>query len=141
MVELDFKALKLIPFLDEATSLKLNIDQTQRETMDAQIMQYLKASVSPSIRSRINDTKTAHEIMNKLKEFEGGEAQEYIKLHSRFVNLKFLPHYDPIRFVAEFEKCINEYSNRGTNFPEEYVTTIFLQKIEDIYDFTSPMFS
>lgn len=57
------------------------------------------------------------------------------------MRLRYKSGYDPQRFVADFDLMINQYVEMETHFPEEHITTVFLQKIEGINDNKSPFCS
>lgn len=110
-----------------------------RVIMDAQTLQYLKASVTKSISGRLQEICTAYEAYEYLKkQFGNGLLQDFVLLHDKFTRLRFQPGFDPQRFVADFEDLIKEYESIGTKFSDEYLTTIFLQKIDGIYNHDSP---
>jgi len=73
--------------------------------------------------------------------FDGLEAHYLVKLHNRFQNLRFRPGFDPIRFVSEFEDFVEEYALHGTTFGAKYIVTLFLQKIDGIYESNTPFYT
>ena len=142
MVELDLTALDLLPFIKSPSASELELTPQKRVVRDAQALQYIRASVSKSIASRLNDKYTAFDAYEYLKTvFGGNRLQDLISLHSRFSRLQFRVGYDPDRFVAEFDEIFNDYRRMGTIFSDEYVATTFLNKISGINDPKSPYFA
>lgn len=76
------------------------------------------------------------QFLNNIK-----QTQNYIDLHNKFTRLRFKSGFDANRFISDFNKLVNDYQELGTNFPDEYIQTIFLQKIDGIHDHKSPFFS
>ncbi|XP_065204436.1 uncharacterized protein LOC135834480 [Planococcus citri] len=139
MVELDLRALNLYPFITSPRGSEVEISQAKRNVLDAQTMQYITMAVSRPIAARLHDLNTAYDMYGYISQNYGsGRIQDMVDLHNRFVRLRFRRNFDPDRFIADFEQMINEYQNLGTVFSDEYITTIFLQKIEGIYDHRSP---
>ena len=54
MVELDFKAFGLLPFIETECGSSINVSTMRRVKMDAQTLQYLKAMVSNNIESQLS---------------------------------------------------------------------------------------
>ena len=144
MIDLDLKALGLLPFIMNECGSSVNVSPMRRVMMDAQALQYLKATVSKTVESRLSagNIFTAFQAIELLKStYGGGRMQDLVCLHNKFYHLRFKHGYDPIRFVSDFEQMISEYKDQGTTFSDEYTATIFVQKIEGIYDHKSPMFT
>lgn len=143
MLNLDLKALNLHPFIESECGMTINVSPGRRVVLDAQTMQYIRASVSKSIAARIsNTTFTAYKTMEALeKMFGGNRVQDLVTLHERLQRLRFKAGYDPDRFIADFEQIIEDYTGLGTTYSEEYIKTLFLHKIEGINDPKSHFFT
>jgi hypothetical protein len=79
--------------------------------------------------------------MKKLKNmFESNRTQSLVELHTKWFQLKFVVGFDPLRYEADFNKYVAKYQEVGINYPDEYLATVFLQKIEGISDVKTPYF-
>ena len=137
MVELDLRALNLLPFIESDCGMAVNVSPAKRVVLDAQTVQYLRASISKSICHRITNSNilTAYKTFQTLVElFAGNRTQDYIALHDRMCRLKFRPGYDDERFIGDFQKLLEDYDDIGTIFNPEYIKSLFLSKIEGIND-------
>lgn len=77
----------------------------------------------------------------KPRTFGGSRIQDLVNLHDRLSRLKFRIGYDADRFIADFEQILEDYSEIGTTYSEDYKKTLFLQKIEGVNDSKSPFFT
>jgi hypothetical protein len=142
MVNLDLKALNLLPFIESQSGESVKVSDGRRVVLDAQTLQYIKASVSKPIANRLQEKFTAYDAYEHLvKTFGSSRFHEYMDLHNRFNRLRFRPGFDPNRFIGDFERMIFQYAEMGTVFPNEYILSVFLQKIDGVNDPTSPYFS
>ena len=142
MLELDLSALNLLPFVKSECGSDIEVSPMRCVTLDVETLQFIRASVSKSVQSCISTVINVFQAVVLFKKMLGsGRAQEYVQLHNKFANLRFKPRFDPIRIISNFERLIEDYGQQGTIFPSENVMTIFLQKIDGIYDFQSPMFT
>lgn len=142
MMELDLKALNLLPFITSECGAEIMVSPSRRVVLDAQTLQYVKASVSKFIAARLQDKFSAYQAVQYLvKNFGNIRIQSFIDVHNKFMRLRFKEGFDPNRFVADFEDLINSYREMGTIFSDDYLTTIFLQKIDGINDHKSPFSS
>lgn len=142
MIELDLKALNLLPFITSECGDEIVVSPSRRVVLDAQALQYIKASVSKYIAARLNDKFSAYQAVQYLvKNFGNTRIQSFVDVHNKFMRLRFKEGYDANRFVADFEDLINSYNQMGTTFSEDYITTVFLQKIDGIDDHKSPFSS
>ena len=125
--------------MSECGSDAVNVSPNRRVVLDAQALQYIKATVTKPILTRLQATCTAYEAYDYIcKNFGNGRIQDLVDLHNKFTRLRFRPHFDPNRFTADFDEMIKTYEDLGTKFSEDYKTTLFLQKIDGIHDHTSP---
>lgn len=142
MVELDLRALNLLPFIESECGLTINVSPGRRVMMDAQTLQYLRSSISKSISRRVLNIFTAYQTMQALqKMFGGSRVQDMVNLHERLSRLKFKIGYDADRFIADFEQIIEDYREIGTTYSDDYTKTLFLHKIEGGNDPKSPFFT
>lgn len=139
---LDLRALNLVPFIESEKATNIPLSPTKRDTLDAQALQVIRATVAKNLHGRLQKVQSAFQAMKFLTDmFDGLEAHYLVKLHNRFQNLRFRPGFDPIRFVSEFEDFIEEYALHGTTFGAKYTVTLFLQKIDGIYESSSPFYT
>ena len=117
MVELDLRALNLLPFIESDCGMAVNVSPAKRVVLDAQTVQYLRASISKSICHRITNSNilTTYKTFQTLVElFAGNRTQDYKALHDRMCRLKFRPGYDDERFIGDFQKLLEDYDDIGT---------------------------
>ncbi|XP_065224558.1 uncharacterized protein LOC135848554 isoform X2 [Planococcus citri] len=143
MMELELKSVNLLPFINSECAEDEEMSAKKRMRLDAKTLQYIRLSVSKSIRDRLEGKCcNAFEAAEFLRaSFGNGRMQDYLSLHKRFTNLRFKSWFDPQRFVGDFESILTDYGKMGTSFCDEYVTTMFLHKIEGIDDPKSPFFA
>ncbi|KAL6972314.1 hypothetical protein U1Q18_050683 [Sarracenia purpurea var. burkii] len=106
MIELDLRALNLSPFIEEECGMSIQVSPAKRVVLDAQTVQYIRASVSKSISLRISKILTAYQTLKYITETYGGSRiQDYVFLHERSNRLRFKAGFDSDRFISEFEGC------------------------------------
>lgn len=127
------------PHRDEGGNVE--VSPALRVVLDAQTLQYLKAAVNKSIVVHLEKSLTAYQALNKIKEmFEKNRMQDLVNLHERWFRLTFKIGYDPIRFIATFNRYVEEYQEVEINYTDEYLMSVFLTKIEGIYNPQTPYF-
>ena len=103
--------------------------------LNAQTLQVLLASLSKSNQFLINNCKSAFDAFNILcKMYKTTQMRDYVQLENRFSFIKFKVGFDPVRFVTEYENCIEDFNLLGCSFPPKFVVSIFLYKIVGIND-------
>jgi len=139
---LDLRALNLVPFEESEKAITVSLSPSRRSMLDAQALQVIHATVAKNLQGRLQKSQSAFSALKFLTDmFDGLEAHYLVKLHNRFTNLRFRPGYDPIRFISDFDDYLEEYALHGNTFSPKYVTTLFLQKIDGIYDSASPYYT
>ncbi|XP_065211830.1 uncharacterized protein LOC135839639 [Planococcus citri] len=142
MVSLELRAANLYPFIESQCGMMINISPSRRVMCDAQVVQYLRASVIFPISKRINHILNAYDTYEELKKlFSQNDFHDYVDLHNRMNYLKYRITYNVDRFIADFDRLIEDFRSIGTNFPEKYVCSLFLSKIEGCKEPRSPFFS
>ena len=128
-LKLDLGALSLLPFIHSENGSSINISLARRNVLNAQALQYILNSVSKNIAISLQNVKTAFEaIMILEKTYWPSRLHDLVDLFNKYVNLKFRPGFNTVRFVADFDQCIDEYKVQGTTFPEDYLASVFIAK-------------
>lgn len=99
MIDLDLKALGLLPFVTSECGSTINVSPSTKVMMDAQALQYLKATVTKNIESRLSAGYifTAFQAMELLtSNFGRGRVQDLVLLHNKFYHLQFKHGFEPI---------------------------------------------
>lgn len=139
---LDLRALNLVPFVESEKASTISLSPSKRSTLDAQALQVIRSTVAKNLQGRLQKSESAFAALKFLTDmFDGLEAHYLVKLHNRFNNLRFRPGFDPIRFISNFDDYLEEYVLHGNTFAPKYVTTLFLQNIDGIYDPASPYYT
>ncbi|XP_065219853.1 uncharacterized protein LOC135845298 [Planococcus citri] len=134
-LELSLEALMLLPFIKTDGGQAVNISQGRRDVLNAQTLQVLQASLSRSNTYLIQNLKSACDAFNLLsKTYSTTRMRDYVQLNNRLARVYFKPGYDPVRFATDFENCIEDFTQMGTTFNQEFITSMFLNKISGIYD-------
>lgn len=142
MVELDLAALNLTPFIKDEAGESIKLSPSRRKMLDAQTLQYLKASVTKQVIGHLQNVHSAYAAFKMIcKMFENVRALDQVQLHRKFGRLRFKAGFNAVRFCADFDHIVEEYKVMGVNFPDSYLATIFLEKIDGIFDPTSQYFS
>lgn len=142
MVDLDLAALNLHPFIQEQAATSIQLSPARRHMLDAQTLQYLKASVKKNVAGHLQNVYTAYSAMEVIERmFKQGRSTDMVLLHQRFARLRFKKNFDKMRFCSDFDAIIDEYRAMGTTFVDSYLATVFLEKIDGIHDSHSTFFS
>lgn len=105
MIRLHLKALNLLPFIETECGVSVDVSPSRRIVLDVQVLEYIKNSVNKSIASRLQDTFNAFQTLKELsKLFGSSRIQDFVRLHSKFTNLRFKPGFDPNRFISDFDQ-------------------------------------
>lgn len=128
-------ALALSPFIESECGSSINLSPQRRTMLDAQALSYIKASVNRNVTGHLISVTTAFQAMSVLKmNFENVRATDLVALHKKFGALRFKRGFPAIRFISDFEAMIDEYKQMGTVFTDEYIASIFLEKIDGSSD-------
>ena len=142
MVKLDLAALNLTPFIKEEAGESIKLSPSRRTMLDAQTLQYLKASVTKQVLGHLQNVYSAFAAFQMVcKMFKNVRAFDQVQLYRKFGQLRFKNGFNAVRFCADFNQLVDEYKVMGVNFPDSYLATIFLEKIDGIFDPTSQYFS
>ena len=142
MINIDLRALGLLQFIETENAEVIQLSAYRRAMLNAQTVQYIRASVSKSISLSLQNVNSAFAAVSVITKMYGGnEANDSIELYANMERLRFRPGYNPTRFVSDFETLITEYQDRGTVFDEAFLRAMFLHKITGIKDPKSPFFS
>lgn len=142
MITLELRAANLSPFIESKCGMSIEMSPARRVMCDAQVVQYLRASVSQSIGKRINTILNAYDTYKELKKlFADNDFAEYMELHNRMQYLKYRPGFDVDRYIADFDRLVDDYKTIGTEYSEAYKKSLFLNKIDSVRDPRSPFFS
>lgn len=94
----------------------------------------IRSTVAKNLQGSLQKSGFAYAAFKFLFEmFDSLESHYLVKLHNRFQSLPFCPGYNLIRLIPNFD-YIEEYALHGNTFSPQYVLTLFLQKIDGIYD-------
>ncbi len=135
-MELALKANMLLPFIHSENGIdEVNISNNYRTLLNARTMQVLQASVTRSVALQIQHAKSPYEAFCTLeKMYSTTKMRDYAELNNRFQQLRFKIGYDPARFFADYENCVEDFLLAGTTFNDEYIAITFLQKLPQIYE-------
>lgn len=135
MVKLDLQAFNLLPYI------KSDKVENGSPIKSAQARQYLKKSVSASIALQLIKLGPYEAYTYLTRTFGYSRMHDLVALYHKFSKLYFKIGYDAVRYVSEFQACIEEYATRGTVFPDEYLASVFLQKIQGIHDYRTQYYT
>lgn len=80
--------------------------------LDAQVLEYLRSTESFEITNSLMKFRTSFQAYKYLEvTFGGKKLQELISLELRASRLRFVDHYQPIRFVTDFDNIIDSIKN------------------------------
>lgn len=121
----------LIPLISsEGRADHVNISPKYRSLLNARALQFIHATVSRNVGLQIQNTSYPFVAFQHLKElYSATRFQDFVDIYKRFTDLRFRIGYDAIRFVGDFENCIEYFEIAGTSFSEKYKAATFPLKI------------
>jgi hypothetical protein len=141
MVKLDLQAANLLPFIEEEHALtKVQVSPNRRKALDAQTVQYIRASLSKNALMTLGPVSSAYEAMDILQKNHGSDKlRDMVDIHYKWGRLRFKSGFDQRRFVYDFNKIVQRFIEYDVTHSDQYLVTSFIIRLEGIRDPLSPM--
>ncbi|XP_045469080.1 uncharacterized protein LOC123676868 [Harmonia axyridis] len=136
-VERDMLALGRSEFLNyDMGGPDCTMSNEEKHMYNAQVLQYLEASLQHAPKTVIENEQSAAEAFQKLtKMFGKNDVQKMVELLDNFGKTVFYPRMNPVNFVSQFEKGIQEFKELGVPLDPKIVVAYFLHKVKNANGF------
>ncbi len=130
-VELALQTNTLLPFIRSAEGIdEVNISNPYWSLLEGRCLQFIRASVSPSILLHIQGLSLAFATYAYLEQmYSGTRGYGLIVIYKRLINLIFKVGYDVEHFTAEFESVVEDFLLAGVSLHDEFKVVVFLEKL------------
>ncbi|XP_044762568.1 uncharacterized protein LOC123319816 [Coccinella septempunctata] len=113
-----------------------NMSVEEKNMYNAQVLQYLEASLQHAPRAVIENEESAAEAFKKLIQMFGkNDVQKMVEVLDNFGKITFYPKMNPVNFVSQFEKGVQEFKELGFPLDPKIIVGYFLHKIKDANGF------
>ncbi|XP_045475413.1 uncharacterized protein LOC123681205 [Harmonia axyridis] len=136
-VERDMLALGRSQFLKyDMGGPDCTMTKEEKHMYNAQVLQYLEASLQHAPKTVIENEQSAAEAFQKLTQMFGkNDVQKMVELLDNFGKTVFYPRMNPVNFVSQFEKGIQEFKELGVPLDPKIVVAYFLHKVKNANGF------
>ncbi|XP_044766622.1 uncharacterized protein LOC123322701 isoform X2 [Coccinella septempunctata] len=136
-IERDIVALGRSDFLQYPLGgEKCTFSNEEKRMYDAQVRQYLEATIQNAPRQLISNESTAADAFHKLENMFGkNDVQKMVDLLDNFGKIVLHPKMNPMTFVTKFEDAVQQFRELGVPLDQKIIVAYFLHKVRHVRPF------
>lgn len=116
---------------------KQEFTHQEKRMYDAQVRQYLEATLQNGPRSLIVNETTAADAFQKLEDMFGkNDIQKMVELLDNFGKIVLHPKMNPMAFITKFENAVRQFQELGVPLDKKIVVAYFLHKVRHLRTFS-----